>query len=95
MSGGEPVKILDTDFDLYGMEIDIQKARTMIKDAALGEDLLDDLGIGALSDQIRELNLAELLENPPPGIDEAVAVSQVRPKRGKDFSSLFYRWFSF
>jgi len=59
------------------MEINIEKAREQIKEAAIGEDLLDDLGIGGLTDQFKDLNLAELLENPPPGIDEAVAVSQV------------------
>ena len=77
MSGGDPVEVIGTSYELYAMEINIQNARQEIKDAALGDDLLDDLGIGGLSDQIKELNLAELLENPPPGIDEAVAVSQV------------------
>ena len=77
MSGGDPVEVIGTSYELYAMEINIQKARQEIKEAALGDDLLDDLGIGGLSDQIKELNLAELLEHPPPGIDEAVAVSQV------------------
>ena len=77
VSGGMPVRIVDTTYELYGMEIDIRQARQEIKDAALGDDLLDDLGIGGLAEQFKELNLAELLENPPPGIDEAVAVSKV------------------
>lgn len=86
VSGGEPVPVLGASYELYGMEINIQNARQQIKDAALGDDLLDDLGMGGMSEQLKELNLAELLENPPPGIDEAVAVSQVC--QGKELLNL-------
>lgn len=38
---------------------------------------LDGLGLGMISSQLRDLNLGELLDTPPPGVDEAVAVSKV------------------
>eukprot|EP00210_Caulerpa_lentillifera_P002889 g2759.t1 len=78
VSGGAPVPVQNTSIDgLCGMEIDIESARLEIRDAAVGDDFLSDLGLGGISEQLRELNLGELLENPPPGIDEAVAIAKV------------------
>jgi hypothetical protein len=40
-------------------------------------DYLDKLGLGILSQQLKDLDLGELLDTPPPGVDEAIAISKV------------------
>jgi arsenite-transporting ATPase len=35
------------------------------------------MGLGMVADQLKELKLGELLETPPPGLDEAVAIAKV------------------
>jgi arsenite-transporting ATPase len=35
------------------------------------------MGLGMVADQLKELKLGELLDTPPPGLDEAVAISKV------------------
>lgn len=35
------------------------------------------MGLGLVADQLKELKLGELLDTPPPGLDEAVAISKV------------------
>lgn len=78
VSGGNPIPVQSTSINnLSGMEIDIESARSEIRDAAIGDDVLQDLGLSGISQQLSELNLGELLENPPPGIDEAVAIAKV------------------
>lgn len=68
---------------LWGMEVNIDKARQDMKEAVSGADglesMLGDVGLGLFNEQIKELKLGELLENPPPGSDEAVAIASVRP----------------
>lgn len=39
--------------------------------------MLDSVGLGALSEQLRELQLGQLLDTPPPGVDEAIAIAKV------------------
>lgn len=41
------------------------------------KDLMDSMGLGMLADQLRELKLEELVDTPPPGLDEALAISKV------------------
>jgi hypothetical protein len=41
------------------------------------QNLLDKFGAGQLMDQLSELKLEELLSTPPPGLDEAIAISKV------------------
>lgn len=38
---------------------------------------LQSVGMGMVADQLAELKLGELLNTPPPGLDEAVAVAKV------------------
>ena len=38
---------------------------------------LDGLGLGVISDQLKDLQLGELLDTPPPGVDEAIAIAKV------------------
>ena len=40
-------------------------------------DFLGGMGLGALADQLASLRLGELLNTPPPGLDEAVAIAKV------------------
>lgn len=39
-------------------------------------DFLDNLGLGVISQQLKELSLGELLDTPPPGVDEAIAIAK-------------------
>ena len=40
-------------------------------------DFLSGMGLGMVADQLKELKLGELLDTPPPGLDEAVAIAKV------------------
>lgn len=39
--------------------------------------VLDSLGLTGVTDQLKDLQLGELLDTPPPGVDEAVAIAKV------------------
>ena len=39
--------------------------------------MLGALGLGAIAGQLADLQLGELLDTPPPGLDEAVAIAKV------------------
>ena len=41
------------------------------------KDFMGSVGLGSIIDQVADLRLGELLESPPPGFDEAVAISKV------------------
>lgn len=41
------------------------------------KDFMDGMGLGILAEQLGELKLGELLDTPPPGLDEAIAISKV------------------
>ena len=43
-----------------------------------GTDFLKGMGLGMIADQLANLKLGELLDTPPPGLDEAVAIAKVR-----------------
>ena len=43
--------------------------------------VLDSIGLGQIAEQLKDLQLGELLDTPPPGVDEAVAISKVRVLR--------------
>lgn len=40
-------------------------------------DFLDGLGLGVIAAQLKDLSLGELLDTPPPGVDEAIAIAKV------------------
>lgn len=44
------------------------------------QDVLGGLGLGAVAGQLADLQLGELLDTPPPGLDEAVAIAKVTTK---------------
>ncbi len=41
------------------------------------KDFLKGMGLGMIADQLADLKLGELLDTPPPGLDEAVAIGKV------------------
>ena len=51
------------------------------------DDLLASWGLGGVSDQLKDLRLGELLDTPPPGIDEAIAIAKVGLCSGR-----WWRW---
>ncbi|CAI5524899.1 unnamed protein product [Closterium sp. Naga37s-1] len=83
VSGGKPVAVEGTDLPLFAMEIDPEQAREEFrtatgKDGGKGvKDFMDSVGLGGWVDQLSELKLGELLDTPPPGLDEAVAIAKV------------------
>lgn len=38
---------------------------------------MSSMGLGMIADQLADLKLGELLDTPPPGLDEAVAIAKV------------------
>ena len=41
------------------------------------KDFITNMGLGMIADQLADLKLGELLDTPPPGLDEAVAIAKV------------------
>ena len=88
VSGGAPVAI-DTPASLpiWGMEVDaaaakvrFQKAIQAASDEGTNSSLRNTLttfGLGGLADALDDLDIASLLETPPPGFDEFLAISEV------------------
>ncbi|GER33513.1 ATPase ASNA1-like protein [Striga asiatica] len=81
LSGGMLVPVQGVDSPLYALEVSPEKAREEFRSASLqGEggvkSFMDGMGLGMLADQLGELKLAELLDTPPPGLDEAIAISK-------------------
>ena len=53
---------------------------TWLSCAAQGtKDFITNMGLGMIADQLADLKLGELLDTPPPGLDEAVAIAKVGP----------------
>ncbi|KAL9413170.1 hypothetical protein AB3S75_041774 [Citrus x aurantiifolia] len=85
LSGGTLVPVEGVDSPLFALEINPEKAREEFRTASQGrggcgdgmKDLMDSMGLGMLADQLGELKLGELLDTPPPGLDEAIAISKV------------------
>ena len=84
VTGGMPVAVDGTDMMLYAMEIDPEQAKAEFSafaqknDVSSGaRDLLGSVGLGGMADQLGDLKLGELLDTPPPGLDEAIAISKV------------------
>lgn len=41
------------------------------------KEFMSGMGLGMLTEQLADLKLGELLDTPPPGLDEAVAIAKV------------------
>jgi hypothetical protein len=68
---------------VWGLEIDIEAAKEDLRGLGKGDngkefdDFLDGMGLGGVTDQLKKLRLGEILDTPPPGIDEAAAIAKV------------------
>eukprot|EP01025_Chloroclados_australasicus_P029017 TRINITY_DN2882_c0_g1_i4.p2 TRINITY_DN2882_c0_g1~~TRINITY_DN2882_c0_g1_i4.p2 ORF type:complete len:262 (-),score=17.73 TRINITY_DN2882_c0_g1_i4:373-1158(-) len=86
------------------MEIDPEEAREELRELSRGpggkswgqemKEMLASVGLEQIGQQIADLNLGELLDNPPPGIDEAVAIARVtqfvRSDKYKHFTRIIF-----
>ncbi|XP_059666052.1 ATPase GET3B-like [Cornus florida] len=83
LTGGSLVPVEGPDSPLFALEINPEKAREEFryasqKNGGTGvKDFMDGMGLGMLAEQLGELKLGELLDTPPPGLDEAIAISKV------------------
>lgn len=83
VGGGAPVEVEGTDGFLWGMEIDPEASKAEFaaftaKDGGKGvKDFMGSMGMGGILSQLEDLKLGELLETPPPGLDEAIAITKV------------------
>ncbi|CAK9159650.1 unnamed protein product [Ilex paraguariensis] len=83
LTGGTLVPVEGPDSPLFALEINPEKAREEFRDASKKsggtgvKDFMDGMGLGMLVEQLGELKLGELLDTPPPGLDEAIAISKV------------------
>ncbi|MQM07570.1 hypothetical protein Taro_040410 [Colocasia esculenta] len=82
LSGGMLVPVDGMDSPLFALEINPEKAREEFRSASQKtggtgvKDFMDSMGLGMLVEQLGELKLGELLDTPPPGLDEAIAISK-------------------
>ena len=70
MSGGAPVAVEGTELPLWGMEIDVERARAELREmgqagTAVGggskvDDFMSGVGLGALQEQLKDLRLGAL-----------------------------------
>ncbi|KAK9168729.1 hypothetical protein Syun_000869 [Stephania yunnanensis] len=83
LTGGMLVPVDGLESPLFALEINPEKAREEFRSASQKnggtgvKDFMDSMGLGMLVDQLGELKLGELLDTPPPGLDEALAISKV------------------
>ncbi|WCJ19305.1 ATPase GET3B [Euphorbia peplus] len=83
LTGGTLVPVEGPDSPLYALEINPEKSKEEFRAATQTnggtgvKDFMDGMGLGMLAEQLGELKLGELLDTPPPGLDEAIAISKV------------------
>ncbi|KAI3917101.1 hypothetical protein MKX01_003550 [Papaver californicum] len=84
LTGGMLVPVQGLDNPLFALEINPEKARGEFRTASQGsggsggvKDMMDSMSLGMLVEQLGDLKLGELLDTPPPGMDEALAISKV------------------
>ncbi|KAK3034112.1 hypothetical protein RJ639_034464 [Escallonia herrerae] len=83
LTGGTLIPVAGPDSPLFALEINPEKAREEFrnvskKNGGTGvKDFMDGMGLGMIVEQLGELKLGELLDTPPPGLDEAIAISKV------------------
>ncbi|XP_078175015.1 ATPase GET3B-like [Carex rostrata] len=83
LTGGLLVPVEGPDSPLFALEINPEKAREEFRSATQTsggtgvKDFMDSMGLGMIAEQLGELKLGELLDTPPPGLDEAIAISKV------------------
>ncbi|KAK4480337.1 hypothetical protein RD792_013408 [Penstemon davidsonii] len=84
LTGGTLVPVEGPNSPLFALEVNPEKSREEFRSASQTnggsgvKDFMDGMGLGMIADQLGELKLGELLDTPPPGLDEAVAISKAR-----------------
>ncbi|GAA0139718.1 transporter [Lithospermum erythrorhizon] len=96
LTGGTLVPVDGPDSPLFALEINPEKAReefrgTQTNGGSAVKDFMDGMGLGMIAEQIGELKLGELLDTPPPGLDEAIAISKVMQFLESQEYSMFTR----
>ncbi|KAL2904535.1 ATPase ARSA1 [Bienertia sinuspersici] len=97
LTGGLLVPVEGPGSPLFALEINPEKAREDFrgmsqKNGGTGvKDFMDSMGLGMLAEQLGELKLGELLDTPPPGLDEALAISKVMQFLESQEYSMFTR----
>ncbi|KAL8193227.1 hypothetical protein R6Q57_026808 [Mikania cordata] len=80
LTGGTLVPIQGLNSPLFGLEINPEKTKEDFRYASQNnggvKDFMGSMGLGMVADQLGELKLAELLDTPPTGLDEAIAISK-------------------
>ncbi|KAL8159865.1 hypothetical protein V2J09_001402 [Rumex salicifolius] len=97
LAGGMLVPVEGPDSPLFALEINPEKSREEFRSASKDnggtgvKDFMDSMGLGMVADQLGELKLGELLDSPPPGLDEAIAISKVMQFLDSPEYSMFTR----
>lgn len=97
LTGGRLVPVEGLDYPLFALEINPEKAREEFRNVSKTnggtgvKDFMDGMGLGMLVEQLGELKLGELLDTPPPGLDEAIAISKVMQFLESEEYSMFTR----
>ncbi|KAE8669198.1 ABC transporter G family member 24 [Hibiscus syriacus] len=97
LTGGMLVPVEGPDFPLFALEINPEKTREEFRDAAKNnggtgvKDFMDGMGLGMLAEQLGELKSGELLDTPPSGLDEVIAISKVMQFLESPHYSMFTR----
>lgn len=83
LTGGTLVLVEGPLAPLFALEINPDQAKEEFRNASKKnggtgvKDFMDGMGLGMIVEQLGELKLGELLDTPPPGLDEAIAISKV------------------
>ncbi|XP_061347046.1 ATPase GET3B [Gastrolobium bilobum] len=97
LTGGALVPVEGPDFPLFALEINPEKSKEEFRNATKTnggsgvKDFMDGMGLGMIVEQLGELKLGELLDTPPPGLDEAIAISKVMQFLESQEYSMFTR----
>ncbi|WOK96839.1 ATPase GET3 [Canna indica] len=100
LSGGRLLPVNGLDAPLFALEINPEMSREEFRTASQQngdagvKDFMGSMGLGKLAEQLGDLKLDELLDSPPPGLDEAIAISKVmqfvEAKEYKMFSRIVF-----
>ncbi|XP_004506046.1 ATPase GET3B-like [Cicer arietinum] len=97
LTGGNLVPVEGVNSPLYALEINPEKSMDEFRAAGQKyggggvKSLMESMGLGAVANQLGDLKLEELLNTPPPGTDEIIAISKVMQFLESQEYSMFSR----